>query len=118
MITLSDTARARLAGILKARGRPNAGLRLHVAEDGCSGLSYRMRLEDEPAADDYVIEDAGVKVIVDPSSAQHVQGSRIDFVDALMGGGFVVLNPNAVKSCGCGHSFNTRASAGSPRPCH
>lgn len=118
MITLTDGARSHLARLLSSHGRPDAALRVYVMPGGCSGLSYGMSLEDEPDEDDHVIDYAGVKVVVDPFSAPHVQGAQIDYVDELMGGGLKVLNPNAVRSCSCGHSFDTGASAGSAKPCH
>jgi iron-sulfur cluster assembly protein len=77
-----------------------------------------MSLEAEPADDDEVVEQAGVKVVVDPFSLQYLSGAQIDFIDSLMGGGFTVVNPNAVKSCACGQSFETSFDPGSAKPCH
>ena len=77
-----------------------------------------MSLEPEPAEDDEVVEQSGVKVVVDPFSLQYLSGAQIDFIDSLMGGGFTVVNPNAVKSCACGQSFDTGFGAASAKPCH
>jgi iron-sulfur cluster assembly protein len=97
---------------------PDGALRVYVAPGGCSGFSYGMSLEPEPAEDDEVVEQAGVRVVVDPFSLQYLNGAQIDFIDSLMGGGFTVVNPNAVKSCACGQSFDTSFGGGEPKPCH
>lgn len=76
-----------------------------------------MVLEKEPRAGDQVFETDDIRVVVDPFSASMLDGSQIDFVDSLMGGGFAIQNPNAVKSCGCGQSFRTADRAGSPEDC-
>ena len=76
-----------------------------------------MMLEDQPTPEDQVLEANGVKVYVDGQSVQYVKGSQIDYVDTLMGAGFTVNNPNAVSGCGCGSSFRTAESAGSPGGC-
>lgn len=86
------------------------GLRVFVAGGGCSGMQYGMAFENSPRADDRIVEVDGVKLVVDPISLPYVMGSSIDFVDSLMGGGFRIDNPNAVSTCGCGHSFRTSGS--------
>ncbi|MGA7733385.1 MAG: iron-sulfur cluster assembly accessory protein [Chloroflexia bacterium] len=96
---------------------PQIGLRVFVYPGGCSGMSYGMAFEDQPADDDFTIEVQGIKLYVDEMSAQYVGGSKIDYEDSLMGGGFRILNPNAVRSCGCGHSFDTGSDADSARGC-
>jgi iron-sulfur cluster assembly protein len=73
---------------------------------GCSGLQYKMDLQDSPANRDFLVESAGTKVVVDPKSALYVTGSELDYVDALSDGGFKVKNPNAATSCSCGESFS------------
>jgi iron-sulfur cluster assembly protein len=67
--------------------------------------------------DDTLIEQDGVRIVVDPMSAMYIKGSEIDFVDALMGGGFALRNPNAVSSCGCGQSFKTADQSGTAKAC-
>ena len=74
--------------------------------------------EQPPGDDDLIVEREGVRLVVDEVSLMHVQGSEIDYVDALMGGGFTVHNPNAVRSCACGHSFDTGGNADTARACH
>ena len=81
-------------------------LRVAVVGGGCSGLQYKMDLQDQPASRDILVESSGVKVVVDPKSALYVTGSELDFVDALQDGGFKVKNPNAASSCSCGESFS------------
>ena len=101
---VTDRAYARLAEIAEATGdaRP---LRVGVSGGGCSGFQYDIRL-DEPAADDMVLEKDGQKVLVDPVSLPFLQNAVIDFTDELIGARFVVENPNASSSCGCGTSFS------------
>ncbi|MCZ7637436.1 MAG: iron-sulfur cluster assembly accessory protein [Verrucomicrobia bacterium] len=81
-------------------------LRVAVVGGGCSGLQYKMDLQDGPANRDIVVESAGIRVVVDPKSALYVTGSELDYVEALQGGGFKVRNPNATSSCSCGESFS------------
>jgi iron-sulfur cluster assembly protein len=77
-----------------------------------------MMLEDQPSSEDVTVESQGIKVYVDRNSTQYLGGSEIDYLDTLMGAGFTVNNPNAVSACGCGSSFRTADSAGSPGACH
>lgn len=108
IVELTKNAARELKSYLERQGKSNAGLRVFVTAGGCSGLSYGMVPDDKIAEDDYVIETGGAKVIVDKSSAPFIAGSVIDYKDEkLMGGGFVVTNPNAVSTCGCGESFKT-----------
>ena len=81
-------------------------LRVAVIGGGCSGLQYKMDLQDAPANRDIMVESAGIRIVVDPKSALYVTGSELDFVDALHDGGFKVNNPNAATSCSCGESFS------------
>jgi iron-sulfur cluster assembly protein len=108
IVELTDGAAKELTTYLGKQGKPNAGLRVFVTAGGCSGLSYGMVPDDKITDDDYVIESHGARVIVDKSSAPFIAGSVIDYKsDKLMGGGFIVSNPNAVSTCGCGESFRT-----------
>lgn len=117
-LTLTDEAVSRLRSVLETQSTPEGALRVYVTPGGCSGFSYGMSLELEAADDDDVVEQDGVKVVVDAFSKQYLEGAQVDFVDSLMGGGFTVVNPNAVKNCACGQSFDTESSAGAPKPCH
>jgi iron-sulfur cluster assembly protein len=117
-LTLTDEAVARLRSVLESQNLADGALRVYVTPGGCSGFSYGMALETEPAEDDDVVEQSGVKVVVDAFSQQYLRGAQIDFIDSLMGGGFTVVNPNATRSCACGQSFESATAAGNPTPCH
>jgi iron-sulfur cluster assembly protein len=118
LVRLSDAAATKLRELTKDETDPNVGLRVYVYSGGCSGYRYGMMLEDQPGADDVRVESQGITVYVDPQSTELLQGSEIDYLDTLMGAGFTVNNPNAVSGCGCGSSFKTAESAGSPGACH
>ena len=97
--------------------KTDLALRVFVSPGGCSGMSYGMAFDDTAQDGDHQVEQDGVKVWLDEMSALYLGGSEIDYVDKLMGGGFTINNPNAVKSCACGHSFDTGQDAESARPC-
>jgi iron-sulfur cluster assembly accessory protein len=108
-ITISETAAAKLSEVMRAKSLDDAGLRVFVSGGGCSGLQYGMAFETTGGeADDLVFEAHGLHVYVDPVSGPYLQGTTIDYVDSLMGGGFKIENPNAVSSCGCGSSFKPK----------
>ena len=92
--------------MLRKQGRSDGVLRVAVIGGGCSGLQYKMDLQDAPANRDILVQSAGIRVVVDPKSAIYVTGSELDFVEALQDGGFKVNNPNAATSCSCGESFS------------
>ena len=117
LLTMTDEAKGQLRSVLDRQNKPEGALRVYVSPGGCSGFSYGMSLEDEIDPDDAVVEVGGVKVVVDEFSAQYLQGSLIDYEDSLMGGGFQVRNPNAVKSCACGQSFDAAQGGGQAKPC-
>jgi len=106
LIKLTANAGRKVSSLLTKQGRPGGVLRVAVVGGGCSGLQYKMDLQDGPANRDFLVESAGVKVVVDPKSALYVTGSELDYVDALTDGGFKVKNPNAATSCSCGESFS------------
>ncbi len=106
LIKLTENAGSKVAGLLGKQGRPEGVLRVSVLGGGCSGLQYKMDLQDRPQNRDILIESAGVKVVVDPKSALYVTGSELDYVNSLTEGGFKVHNPNAATSCSCGESFS------------
>ncbi len=97
--------------LLEQRQIPNHALRVFVSGGGCSGMQYGMAFEETPRDFDKVVAVDGVRLIVDPTSLMYLQGSTIDYVDSLMGGGFRIDNPNAVSTCGCGHSFRGQETA-------
>ena len=106
LVKLTPNAAKKVSTLLTRQGRANGVLRVAVVGGGCSGLQYKMDLQDAPANRDILVESAGVKVVVDPKSALYVTGSELDYVDALQDGGFKVKNPNAATSCSCGESFS------------
>lgn len=106
LIKVTPSAAAKVTSLLTKQGRPTGVLRVAVVGGGCSGLQYKMDLQDAPANRDILVESSGVRVVVDPKSALYVTGSELDFIDALQEGGFKVKNPNAATTCSCGESFS------------
>jgi iron-sulfur cluster assembly accessory protein len=106
LVKVSDSAAQKVASLLAKQGRAGGVLRIAVIGGGCSGLQYKMDLQDGPANRDILVESNGVKIVVDPKSALYVTGSELDYIDALQGGGFKVKNPNAATTCSCGESFS------------
>lgn len=111
VITLTDAATARVRRLLEERNLPDHALRVFVSGGGCSGLQYGMALEGQPRETDVRYAFDGVQVVIDPMSLEYLSGATIDYLDDVMGGGFKIENPNAVASCGCGHSFRTEGGA-------
>jgi iron-sulfur cluster assembly protein len=106
LVKVTTAAAHKVNALLQKQGRLHGVLRIAVVGGGCSGLQYKMDLQDGPANRDILVESGGIKVVVDPKSALYVAGSELDFIDALQGGGFKVKNPNAASSCSCGESFS------------
>lgn len=107
MITLTDTATSKVRELLEAEGAADLALRVAVRPGGCSGFSYEMFFDGEIAADDeQALFGESVKVVVDPASAQLLQGATLDYKDGLNESGFAITNPNASRTCGCGQSFS------------
>jgi iron-sulfur cluster assembly protein len=106
LVKLTASAATKVATLLTKQGRTNGVLRVAVLGGGCSGLQYKMDLQDGPASRDIVVESGGVRVVVDPKSALYVTGSELDYIEALQDGGFKVKNPNAATTCSCGESFS------------
>jgi iron-sulfur cluster assembly protein len=107
MLTVSDQAAERIRKILESESKKLSewGLRVGVEGGGCSGLQYRLDIT-KARPEDSTIEHLGVRVFVDPRSLQYVEGSRVDYTEALTGAGFKIVNPNEKNSCGCGTSFS------------
>ncbi len=104
-VALTEPAAQRIAAILGGEA-PGSAFRVSVEGGGCSGFQYQFAVARTPDPDDAVIEQDGVRVVIDPASMGFLAGARIDFVDDLMGQSFRVVNPNATASCGCGVSFS------------
>ena len=107
MVTLTESASRKLSELLAQQPQTVLGLRLSVQPGGCSGYSYGMSFAETTEPGDWVGEFGGVKVYVDPQSAPILNGVEVDWVETLQATGFAIRNPNAVRSCGCGKSFET-----------
>jgi len=118
MINITPTAADKISALLQEHGKSDHALRIFVRGMSCSGPAYGMALDDSTRPDDTIAEVFGVKIVVDPASAQYIEGAEIDYVDSLMGSGFAINNPNAVSSCSCGQSFNTDGSPAKAGGCH
>jgi len=112
VLTVTPAAADTIKTLLQQREIPNHVLRLFVTGGGCSGMQYGMAFEEKPQDYDEVVEQDGVRLIIDPTSLHYLKGATVDFVDSLMGGGFRIDNPNAVSTCGCGHSFKSGEDSG------
>lgn len=106
LVKLTSSAADKVTALLQRQGRPDGVLRVAVMGGGCSGLQYKMDLQDSPANRDILVESRGVRVVVDPKSALYVTGSELDYQNGLEESGFKVNNPNAATSCSCGESFS------------
>lgn len=104
-VVLSDSAATRVAEILRENGYEKQSLRVRVDGGGCNGYSYHFGFDKNRAPDDIAIENLGITLLIDPLSFQYLKGSTVDFVETLEASQFVVKNPNAKSSCGCGNSF-------------
>ena len=107
MIVLTETATTKVKQLLEAEDQPELSLRVAVRPGGCSGLSYEMFFDSERAPDDIEqVYGDGVRVVVDPASAEYLAGASLDYKDGLQDTGFTINNPNAQRTCGCGQSFS------------
>jgi iron-sulfur cluster assembly protein len=104
VMSLTDSAAARVREIMASRDTPVAGLRVGVKNGGCAGMSYTMEWADSITPLDEVIEDKGVKVLIDPKAVLFLLGTRMDFQTTKLSSGFVFENPNQTSACGCGES--------------
>lgn len=106
VLEFTPQAAAKVAGLIIEEGNPALKLRLYVTGGGCSGFSYGFAFDDQMAEDDTQVVTQGVALVVDAMSLQYVVGARVDFEDGLEGSRFVIHNPNAQTTCGCGSSFS------------
>jgi iron-sulfur cluster assembly protein len=113
-VAVTPAAAQKLQALMHEKNLPAThGLRVFVAGGGCSGMQYGMAFDPQPRETDQVFEMDGLRLFVDPVSIMYIGGAEIDYVDSLMGGGFRIENPNAVSTCGCGHSFRTSGTPAS-----
>ncbi|WMY95810.1 MAG: iron-sulfur cluster insertion protein ErpA [Arsenophonus sp.] len=105
-IKFTDTAANKIKLLLKDKENPNLRLRVYITGGGCSGFKYCFIFDDKVETGDFKIENQGVELIIDPMSFQYIVGGCVDYVERLEGSKFVVVNPNAKITCGCGSSFS------------
>ena len=105
-ISLSDNAALKVRTILHEQGKDGQVLRVYIQGGGCSGFQYGFNFEEKAASDDALIERDGVTVAVDPMSYQYLIGAQVDYKEDQQGARFVINNPNASTTCGCGSSFS------------
>jgi iron-sulfur cluster insertion protein len=106
MINITESALEKVADILAEEHNPAVKLRTFVQGGGCSGFSYGFTLDEEQNEDDFIIEKPGLVILIDSMSMQYLQGATIDYKEEIMGSQFVITNPNAQSTCGCGSSFS------------
>ena len=106
MITVTDSAVAKIQDILAEENTPGLKLRVFVQGGGCSGMQYGFTLDETQNEDDWDLEISGVKILVDSMSGGYLQGATVDYKDDVYGSSFTIKNPNAVTTCGCGSSFS------------
>ena len=104
-IIFTDSAAEKVAQLIEEEGNPDLKLRVFVQGGGCSGLQYGFEFDEVVQEGDTCVENMGVKLLVDPMSVQYLTGAEIDYREGLEGAQFVIRNPNAVTTCGCGSSF-------------
>ncbi len=123
-IQLTPPAANAVRDIITKRNLEGYALRVYISGGGCSGFQYGMALEGNIRDTDYLFEQEGVQMVIDEVSIDYLRGATIDFVDDIMGSGFKISNPNAISTCGCGHSFRTEeggeagAEGAGCRSCH
>ena len=105
-LSISTAAVARVNQLLVSKGNPDLMLRVYIQGGGCSGFQYGFQFDESAQEDDIAIEQSGIRILVDMLSLQYLGGAEIDFKDDLMGSRFLVNNPNASATCGCGSSFS------------
>ncbi|MBE0471816.1 MAG: iron-sulfur cluster insertion protein ErpA [Methyloprofundus sp.] len=105
-IIFSDSAAAKVGALIAEEGNDNLKLRVYISGGGCSGFQYGFTFDEDVADDDTQVENGGVTVLVDAMSIQYLNGAEIDYKEDLSGAQFVIRNPNASTTCGCGSSFS------------
>jgi len=111
-VNLTEAAAQRVQGLLESEANPDLNLRVFVSGGGCSGFQYGFTFDDQIGDNDSVVESHGVKLLVDQMSMDLLNGAEIDFQSSLQGESFVIRNPNASSTCGCGKSFTPSESGG------
>ncbi|TQR18376.1 HesB/IscA family protein [Psychrobacillus vulpis] len=117
IVIISEAAAYRIKEMMVHNGEEGSLLRVSVNGGGCSGLSYGMGFEKEKQEEDIELQQHDIDIIVSKEDASILDGTKIDYKESLMGGGFTIDNPNAIASCGCGSSFRTAKKEGTPESC-
>ena len=107
LLVFTDSAAAKVSELIREEGNPNLKLRVFVSGGGCSGFQYGFTFDENEEDGDTCVENQGVRLLVDPMSFQYLTGAEIDYREDLEGAQFVIRNPNAQTTCGCGSSFST-----------
>jgi iron-sulfur cluster insertion protein len=105
-VTFTDAAASKVSGLITDEGNPDLKLRVYISGGGCSGFQYGFTFDEAQAEDDTAVEKNGVTLLIDPMSFQYLVGAKIDYLEDLQGARFVIENPNATTTCGCGSSFS------------
>lgn len=108
MIQLTQRAQEKMLDFLVESSKSDTRIRIYIVGGGCAGFSYGFSMEDDFDPDDFLIDIGTAKIVIDPASAQYLEGSTVDYEEKLWESKFTVDNPNAVTSCGCGSSFLPR----------
>ena len=106
LLLFTDAAARKVGDLIRGEGNPNLMLRVFVQGGGCSGLQYGFEFDEQLQDGDICVENLGVKLLVDPMSVQYLTGAEIDYREGLEGAQFVIRNPQATTTCGCGSSFS------------
>ncbi|UII55400.1 iron-sulfur cluster assembly accessory protein [Cytobacillus spongiae] len=117
VVIITEAAALQIKDMMKQGEEEHALLRVAVKGGGCSGLSYGMGFAHEVEENDMQFEQHGIQIVVNQEDASILNGTKIDYKQSMMGGGFTIDNPNAIASCGCGSSFRTSTNAGTPEEC-
>src|SRR5688572_16444862 len=105
-LTFTDAAARKVGDLIRGEGNPNLKLRVFIQGGGCSGMQYGFEFDEAEQDGDTCVENLGVKLLIDPMSIQYLTGAEIDYREGLDGAQFVIRNPNAQTTCGCGSSFS------------
>ena len=105
-LVFTSAAAKKVADLIKEEGNPDLMLRIYIQGGGCSGFQYGFTFDEAIAEGDEAIETDGVKLLIDPMSIQYLMGAEVDYSEGLQGAQFVIRNPNATTTCGCGSSFS------------
>jgi iron-sulfur cluster insertion protein len=106
VLVFTDAAAGKVGQLIREEANPDLKLRVFVSGGGCSGFQYGFTFDEKVEDGDFCIENQGVQLLVDPMSAQYLMGAEIDYKEDLQGAQFVIRNPNAKTTCGCGSSFS------------